>query len=426
MAEVALAHRQPLGRQRRHRRGDDRGADVGQADPAQLEQVAQRRADLVGGRLGDRREAPVLDAARRRGTCRSASACCRRRRRGAWRDCSGSSAADGRHAQALRRPLVASLARPSRRRSRSRAIPYKTVELLIPTQRRCMRLRFGAGTVPGLKLDGGEKVSQLARDHAQARRARGRPAAAAAETPTRARRCSRPSAGATRCCSRWRGGSCGSRCKRRPGAIPTLPGGLAAAAAAAARRAARRARRDRDRAAHAPTPTTTPCAPTCARCPATSTASTAGSPTACSARTPTAQRGRPADRRLAAAALDDRRRAAAARRPPPRGARRRAVRRLPRRRPGRRVPAGLARRGRLTAGVQRPRALRELDRRRPHVGGLRQRRVELDARGGRLAGARAAQVDAVAVDAGADGRDGAARAGQLAGDRQQARRRGSC
>ncbi len=40
-----------------------------------------------------------------------------------------------------------------------KGIPYKTVELLIPTQRPLMRLRFGVGAVPALKLDGGEKVS---------------------------------------------------------------------------------------------------------------------------------------------------------------------------------------------------------------------------------------------------------------------------
>lgn len=38
-------------------------------------------------------------------------------------------------------------------------IPYGTVELLIATQVVLQRLRFGQGTVPGLKLDGGEKVS---------------------------------------------------------------------------------------------------------------------------------------------------------------------------------------------------------------------------------------------------------------------------
>jgi glutathione S-transferase len=39
-----------------------------------------------------------------------------------------------------------------------KAIPYKTVEMLIPTQMVLMRLRFPARSVPALKLDGGEKV----------------------------------------------------------------------------------------------------------------------------------------------------------------------------------------------------------------------------------------------------------------------------
>jgi glutathione S-transferase len=39
-----------------------------------------------------------------------------------------------------------------------KGIPYKTVELMIPTQAPLQRLRFGTGTVPGLKLDGGGKV----------------------------------------------------------------------------------------------------------------------------------------------------------------------------------------------------------------------------------------------------------------------------
>ena len=40
-----------------------------------------------------------------------------------------------------------------------KGIPYKTVEWLIPTQPVMQRLLFGKRTVPGLKLDGGEKVS---------------------------------------------------------------------------------------------------------------------------------------------------------------------------------------------------------------------------------------------------------------------------
>jgi len=39
-----------------------------------------------------------------------------------------------------------------------KGIPYKTVELMIPTQPLAQKLRFGQGTVPGLKLDGGDKI----------------------------------------------------------------------------------------------------------------------------------------------------------------------------------------------------------------------------------------------------------------------------
>ncbi len=40
-----------------------------------------------------------------------------------------------------------------------KGIPYKTVELLIPTHVPVMRMRFGVRSVPALKLDGGAKVS---------------------------------------------------------------------------------------------------------------------------------------------------------------------------------------------------------------------------------------------------------------------------
>jgi len=40
-----------------------------------------------------------------------------------------------------------------------KGIPYKTVELLVPTQAPLQKLRFGVRTVPALKLDGGEKIS---------------------------------------------------------------------------------------------------------------------------------------------------------------------------------------------------------------------------------------------------------------------------
>lgn len=46
-----------------------------------------------------------------------------------------------------------------RRALELKGIPYKTVEWLIPTQAVMQRLRFGARTVPALKLDGGEKIS---------------------------------------------------------------------------------------------------------------------------------------------------------------------------------------------------------------------------------------------------------------------------
>ena len=40
-----------------------------------------------------------------------------------------------------------------------KGMPYKTVELLMPTQPVLQKLRFGTRTVPALKLDGGEKIS---------------------------------------------------------------------------------------------------------------------------------------------------------------------------------------------------------------------------------------------------------------------------
>ncbi|MFP5364670.1 MAG: glutathione S-transferase family protein [Thermoleophilia bacterium] len=40
-----------------------------------------------------------------------------------------------------------------------KGIPYKTVEWLIPTHAVMQRLRFGNRTVPGLKLDGGERIT---------------------------------------------------------------------------------------------------------------------------------------------------------------------------------------------------------------------------------------------------------------------------
>src|SRR3954471_3765834 len=60
VAEVALGHRRPLRRELRHGRGDDGGVEVAHVHAAQIEQRAQRRPELVGRRLADGREAPVL------------------------------------------------------------------------------------------------------------------------------------------------------------------------------------------------------------------------------------------------------------------------------------------------------------------------------------------------------------------------------
>lgn len=40
-----------------------------------------------------------------------------------------------------------------------KGIPYKPVELLMPTQAPLMKLRFGTRSVPALKLDGGDRIS---------------------------------------------------------------------------------------------------------------------------------------------------------------------------------------------------------------------------------------------------------------------------
>ena len=61
VAEVALGHRRPLGLELGHGRGDDRGVELVEPVAAQLEQVAQRGAELVGGRLAHGGKAPVLE-----------------------------------------------------------------------------------------------------------------------------------------------------------------------------------------------------------------------------------------------------------------------------------------------------------------------------------------------------------------------------
>jgi hypothetical protein len=61
VAQVALGHRRPLRPEVGHGRGDDRSGEVLERHVAQGEQVAQRRAELVGRRFAHGREAPVLD-----------------------------------------------------------------------------------------------------------------------------------------------------------------------------------------------------------------------------------------------------------------------------------------------------------------------------------------------------------------------------
>ena len=60
VTEVAARHRRPLLGELRHRRGDDRAVDVGEPHSPQAEQVRQRGAELVPGRLAHGGKPPVL------------------------------------------------------------------------------------------------------------------------------------------------------------------------------------------------------------------------------------------------------------------------------------------------------------------------------------------------------------------------------
>ena len=61
MAEVARGHRRPLGLELRDGGGDDRALELAEAVTAQLEQVSQHGAELVGRRVAHGGKAPVLE-----------------------------------------------------------------------------------------------------------------------------------------------------------------------------------------------------------------------------------------------------------------------------------------------------------------------------------------------------------------------------
>ena len=82
--EVLRAHRGPLRPQLRDRRGDDHPVEHLEVHAAQREQVAHARRRARRRSTRARWRSASAGRARRRGTCRGASGCCRRRRRGAW------------------------------------------------------------------------------------------------------------------------------------------------------------------------------------------------------------------------------------------------------------------------------------------------------------------------------------------------------
>ena len=156
VAEVAARHLRPLGLELGHGRGDDRRVDVREAVAAQLEQVAQRGAQLIGGRLAHGRKAPVLEqllAGERPevglgvsdvdGEQHRRPLCSERRWRRRLPGCTCSPA---------RIPCAAVEAALG-----LKAIAYTRVDLLPLSQLVIGPLRYGGITVPGLRL-GGERI----------------------------------------------------------------------------------------------------------------------------------------------------------------------------------------------------------------------------------------------------------------------------
>ena len=276
MVEVARRHRLPLGAQLGHRARHDRGVEVGEPDAAQLEQVAQHGAELVGGRVAHGGEAPVLDQ-------RAVAV-------GPEVGLGVADVDDEEHGigsshvrEALRRPRLAPVRHRAARTRHEGACPTTSSSCLPPMHAALQRMRFGARTVPGPD----------ARVAARSSPARG-PSCGAWRSSRPIRRCSRPTP-TTRAeverAEEWGDEAWQPMARRllwrtftmRPQAHDELPGGLALPAARArgarcwrplviaVERRLNAAERGRRR------------APTCSRCPATSTASTAGSPTASSA-----------------------------------------------------------------------------------------------------------------------------------------------
>src|SRR4051794_14858154 len=153
VVQVAPPHLLPLRNELGDGRGHDRRVEVGEAHAAQLQQVAQRRSELVRGGLAHGREAPVLDelVAGERSEVRL-----------------GVADVDGEeHHRIMVRRVTAKLyvvhgSHPCAAVARAltlKGIDYKVVEYPPPLQVPFQRLRFGARTVPSIKFDDGEKLS---------------------------------------------------------------------------------------------------------------------------------------------------------------------------------------------------------------------------------------------------------------------------
>ena len=209
-AEVALRHLRPLRPQLRHGGGHDRRVDVGERQPAQLEQGAQRGAELVGGRA----------RARWRSASPATSSVPSKVPRWVWvlPTSTTRSMAAGRRLdsprldrEAVRSPRLAPMRRDrGRADAQGRPLPAdrhdpggREAPAMAPLPRP-HRPRRGVRRRP--------QGARLARDHPRARAHRARAAAAAARRPRAAQGGGGRAVGASRCCSRSCAGSCGRRC----------------------------------------------------------------------------------------------------------------------------------------------------------------------------------------------------------------------